>query len=43
MLLAGFNRYWDPICKVVSGFPEWGIPKQDKDVKIQKVWDYLAQ
>ncbi len=42
-LLAGFKRYWDPICKVVSEFPEWDLPKQDKNLKVQKIWNYLAQ
>ncbi len=42
-LIAGFKRYWDPICKVVSEFPEWDLPKQDKNLKVQKIWNYLAQ
>ena len=42
-LLGGFKRYWGPICKVVSEFPEWEMAKQDKDIKVQKVWNYLAQ
>lgn len=42
-LLAGFNRYWNPICKVISEFPEWEMPKQAKDLKVQKIWYYLAQ
>ena len=42
-LLAGFSRYWNPICRVVSEFPEWDMSKQDKDLRVQKVWNYLAQ
>ena len=24
-------------------FPEWDMPKQTKDLKVQKIWNYLAQ
>ena len=42
-LLKGFSRYWKPITKAVSEYPEWDLPKSEKDKKIQDIWDSMAE
>ncbi len=42
-LLKGFSRYWKPITKAINDFPEWDLPKSEKDKKIQCLWSFLAE